>query len=197
MLVRLVPTRTRYRRDGSAPLYVLAVVLGICIGLSACGPDAPPASRNTTAPSGPLVADSMTIPRMLATDDRFSTLRAALDSTRLDSVLATDGPLTLFAPPDEAFAALPPGTMETLMADDRERLRALLARHIVRGRLAVSDRASPRSVVTMRGDTLSLRPARSDSTIENASFLDRNIEAANGLLHVVDTVLRPPDPGRP
>jgi len=143
------------------------------------------------------VADSMTIPRMLATDDRFSTLRAALDSTRLDSVLATDGPLTLFAPPDEAFAALPPGTMETLMADDRERLRALLARHIVRGRLAVSDRASPRSVVTMRGDTLSLRPARSDSTIENASFLDRNIEAANGLLHVVDTVLRPPDPGRP
>ena len=139
----------------------------------------------------------MTIPRMLATDDRFSTLRAALDSTGLDSVLATDGPFTLFAPPNEAFAALPPGTIESLLADDPERLRALLARHVVQRRVSVSDQAPPQSVVTMGGDTLSLRPTRRDSAIGRAALLARNIEAANGLLHVVDAVLLPPDPERP
>jgi uncharacterized surface protein with fasciclin (FAS1) repeats len=139
----------------------------------------------------------MTIPRMLATDDRFSTLRAALDSTGLDSLLTTDGPFTLFAPPDEAFAALPPGTIESLLTDEPERLRALLARHVIQRRLSVADPGMPQSVVTMSGDTLSLRPARRDSAVGGAALLARNVEAANGLLHVVDAVLVPPDPERP
>ena len=139
----------------------------------------------------------MTVPRMLATDDRFSILRAALDSTGLDSVLATGGPFTLFAPPNEAFAGLPPGRVEALLADDQEQLRALLTRHVVGRRVPVQGRAGALPVILTSGDTLSLRPAAAPPSVGGAPLLDSDIEASNGLLHVVDTVLRPPDADTP
>jgi len=141
----------------------------------------------------------MTLPRMLTTDDRFSTLRAALDSTGLDSVLATDGPFTLFAPPNDAFAAAPTGPGEDGLAENQDRLRALLGRHVVEGRVAVNERSRARSVVTMSGDTLSLRPVPNGDTVrvDGTLILDGNIEAGNGFLHVVDAVLRAPTSDAP
>jgi len=175
----------------------MLVYVGLLVVLSACEPDSSSPPGAATASSRPLVADSMTIPRMLATDDRFSTLRAALDSTGLDSVLATEGPFTLFAPPDEAFQSLPPGTIETLLAEEPARLRALLARHVVQRRVSISDPASPKSLVTMGGDTLALRPDEDAPMVGEAALLARNVEAANGHLHVIDAVLLPPEPEQP
>ena len=169
------------------------MLVGLAVGLAACGSGSSRDAANTASPTRqPIVADHMTIPRMLTTDDRFSTLRTALDSTGLDSVLATSGPFTLFAPPNEAFAALPPGSMETLLTDNQAQLRALLARHVVEQRVVVEGHSEPHSVVPMSGDTLSLRPASNPPTVEAISILDSDIEASNGRLHVVDTVLRPP-----
>ncbi|WP_233993853.1 fasciclin domain-containing protein [Salinibacter altiplanensis] len=167
------------------------LVVALAIGLSACGPDAPRTSeRPSSRSSRSLVADSTTVPRMLATDDRFSALRAALDSTGLDSVLATRGPYTVFAPPNHAFAERPSGTIETMLSQDRGRLRTLLARHIVERRVSVDGPSESRPVITMGGDTLSLHAAPSGVSVDSAHILDGDIEAGNGLLHVVDAVLQ-------
>lgn len=134
----------------------------------------------------------MTIPRMLDTDDRFSILRTALDSTGLDSLLATDGPYTLFAPPNEAFEALPPGTMDTLLSDRPDRLRTILAHHVVEGRISTENVSTAQPVLSLSGDTLSLRQTQGSLTLGEVMIVDTNIKAANGLLHVVDQVLPPP-----
>jgi uncharacterized surface protein with fasciclin (FAS1) repeats len=129
---------------------------------------------------------------VLATDDRFSTLRAALDSTGLDSVLASEGPYTLFAPPNKAFEALPPGTMEALMTERPDRLRTILAHHVVERRLATEEPSEALAVQTMSGDTISLRPTQAGISVEGISVVDGDVAAANGLVHVVDRVLPPP-----
>lgn len=140
----------------------------------------------------------MTIPRMLETDDRFSTLRAALDSTGLDSLLATDGPYTLFAPPNEAFDALPPGTMDALLSEQPDRLRTILRHHVVEGQLLTEELPPSRTVISLSGDTLSFHRSQDSLSVGEASVVDGDIEAANGLIHVVDRVLPPPsEPSTP
>lgn len=134
----------------------------------------------------------MTILRMLETDDRFSTLRTALDSTGLDSLLATDGPYTLFAPPNDAFEALPPGTMDALLSERTGRLRTILAHHVVEEQLSLEGSSLSQTVTTLSGDTLSLQKTQDGFLAAEAPVVDENIGAANGLLHVVDQVLPPP-----
>lgn len=170
-----------------------AATLMLVVGLGACSSDAPDPSSESTALHRSVVADSMTIPRMLDTDDRFSTLRAALDSTGLDSLLATGGPYTLFAPPNEAFEALPPGTVEALMADRRDRLRTILSHHVVDGRFSIEGQSTAQTVTTMSGDTLAVQPGQAGVSVGGIPIVEGDIEAANGLIHVVDRVLPPPD----
>ncbi|MFB6229549.1 MAG: fasciclin domain-containing protein [Salinibacter sp.] len=169
-----------------------AVILVLAVGLGACSSDAPDSSGTSAAPSRSTIPDSMTIPRVLDTDDRFSTLRAALDSTGLDSVLASEGPYTLFAPPNEAFKALPPGTMEALMTERLDRLRTILAHHVVERRLTIEERSEALAVQAMSGDTISLRSTQAGVSVEGISVVDGDVAAANGLVHVVDRVLPPP-----
>ena len=163
--------------------------------LSACGSDSPDASSGDSTFDRSVVPDSMTIPRMLESDGRFSTLRAALDSTGLDSLLATDGPYTLFAPPNKAFEALPPGTVAELLSEQRDRLASILRRHVVQGRIPTGELSGTRDLITLNADTLSLRRVQKKVSVGEAAIVDGGIEAANGLLHVVDRVLMPPAPG--
>jgi uncharacterized surface protein with fasciclin (FAS1) repeats len=134
----------------------------------------------------------MTVNRVLRTDSRFATLVAGLDSTGLDSILAGSGPYTLFAPPDSAFSALPAGTVPLLMTEEVSRLRAILAHHVVEGRVSVTALSDSVVVPTLNGDSLRLYATDSSLTIGNATVLDADVEVANGLIHVVDQVLRPP-----
>ena len=162
------------------------------MGLFACGEEAPD-SQTQSAFSGEVgVPDSMTIPRMLESDARFSTLRAALDSTGLDSLLATDGPFTIFAPPNEAFEALPPGTMDVLLSEETERLRTILTQHVVAERLSLEPASLPQQIVTMAGDTLAFARTDDGISVDEIPIVDTNIEASNGLLHVLDAVFPPP-----
>lgn len=135
--------------------------------------------------------DTMTISRVLRTDDRFSTLTATLDSTGLDSVLAADGPYTLFAPPNEAFARLPDGTLEVLLGERRERLRTILAHHASTGRHGTATLDTASALRTLSGDSLRLQR---DSTLRvgGATVVEGDIPAANGIIHVLDRVLPPP-----
>lgn len=168
----------------------LFVLGGFVVG---CGSGESGGGEEQRITGGSAIPDSMTIVRMLESDDRFSTLRTALDSTGQDSLLATTGPFTLFAPPNAAFEALPPGTIVTLLADQHSRLRTILAHHVVEGRILVKDLSTGQTVTTLYGDTLTLRPGQDEVTAEGVSVLDGDIEAANGLIHVVERVLPPPD----
>lgn len=193
VMIHVFDLAERWLRRG----VVGAATLMLAVGLGACSSDTPDASSESASLRRSVVPDSMTIPRMLETDDRFSTLRTALDSTKLDSLLATDGPYTLFAPPNEAFDALPPGTVETLLTERHDRLRTILAHHLVDGRLSTEDRSEPRTVTTMSGDTLSLRSTDTGVFVGDVSVVDGDVEAANGLIHVVDRVLPPSEARTP
>jgi len=136
--------------------------------------------------------DSMTVDRVLRTDDRFSILAAGLDSTGLDSILTGSGPYTLFAPPDSAFSALPAGTVPLLMTEEVSRLRAVLAHHVVEGRVHMTALSDSAVFPTLNGDSLRLYASDSSRAVGNATVVDGDVEVANGLIHVVDRVLRPP-----
>ena len=168
------------------------VALLLSISVLGCGDDPSDPEEETASLQGSVIPDSMTIPRMLETDDRFSTLRAALDSTGLDSLLATDGPFTLFVPPNDAFDALPPGTMDVLLSEEPERLRTILYHHVLEGRLLADEGPNPQTLIALSGDTLSLRRTKDGLSVGEVSVVEENVEAANGLLYVVDEVLLPP-----
>lgn len=171
--------------------HILALVL-ITVLLGACGQREAPEST-ALSPPDTTVADTMTVDRVLRTDDRFSTLTASLDSTGLDSILAGNGPYTLFAPPNAAFDALPNGTLSVLLSDRTDRLRTILAHHVVEQRVPLSSLSDTTTLVTLADDSLRIQPSDSTFTIENARILDADITVANGLIHVIDAVLRPPE----
>jgi len=134
----------------------------------------------------------MTVDRILRTDDRFSTLVAALDSVGLDSTLALDGPYTLFAPPDTAFAALPPGTMPALFTEEQDQLRRILTHHVVDGSIPLSALTDTAALITLAGDTLQVRATDSTRKVGATGVLDGDVQGVNGRIHVIDGVLRPP-----
>ncbi len=180
-----VPSPNWFRnRTWMAVLAVTAILIGGCGGEE-------PAEAPGDAPDLTVTADSMTIDRVLRTDDRFSTLVAALDSTNLDSTLAGDGPYTLLAPPNSAFGRLPEGTMEVLLTKRPERLRTILAQHVVDGRVSSTDLDDASVLTTLSGDTLRVR-RDSAVAVGPATVVDGDVPVANGVIHVLDRVLPPP-----
>jgi len=171
---------------------VLACAFGLLLG--GCGGPGDDtdsgSSRDTVAVRG--AADSMTVEQILPTDRRFSTLVAGLDSTGLDSLLAESGPFTVFAPPNSAFEALPDGTLSVLFSDRPSRLRAILAHHVVEGRIRASALSDRTALSTLSGDSLQIGGADTSLTVGTAELVARDVEGANGVIHVIDQVLRPP-----
>ena len=121
----------------------------------------------------------------------FTSLLQALEATNLTDTLATEGPFTVFAPTDEAFAALPPGTLEDLFANP-EALRNVLSYHVVEGAMAAADLANMAAVSTLQGAAADISVAGETVMIGGATVLNADIEAANGVVHTIDTVLIPP-----
>jgi uncharacterized surface protein with fasciclin (FAS1) repeats len=119
----------------------------------------------------------------------FTTLLAAVDASGLGETLSGDGPFTVFAPTDEAFAKLPAGTVESLLADPAK-LATVLAYHVVPGRVTAADAAGLSSAPTVQGGEL---PISIDGGIHvgDANVVSADIEAANGVIHVIDRVLLP------
>lgn len=182
----------------------LRTLLGSLLGLallltvSACGDDATqssaPAPSDTSASLSTLT-DTASIARVLRTDDRFTTLVTALDSARLDSQLASGGPYTLFAPTNAAFERLPDGTIDDLLTDQQDRLREILLYHVADGRhLSASIPASDTLRLPMLGGA-ALPLSRVDDTLRagTVDVLTADVETANGVIHVLDGVLRPPE----
>lgn len=189
-MVKLMTVSFPLRSWGAFSLAVLTVI-GIGMGLSACGGDTENRT-NDEAVGESALPDTTTVSHVLRTDDRFSTLVAALDSTGLDSTLAAEGPYTLFAPTNDAFAALPDGTMEVLLGDRHDRLRMILSHHVVEERIPTSAVADSQQVTMMSGEALPLRATEEGVTIGEGRVIDGDIEVSNGLIHVINRVLPPP-----
>jgi len=121
----------------------------------------------------------------------FKTLAAALEKAGLLETLKEQGPFTLFAPPDSAFTALHRGVLDALM-EDVERLRTVLLYHVLPGRLVSADVMRMRSAKTMNGQDVHILTSGASCLIDEAHIINADVPCANGVIHVIDKVLVPP-----
>lgn len=123
----------------------------------------------------------------------FNTLVAAVQAAGLEDTLRGDGPFTVFAPTDEAFAALPEGTVENLLLPENlESLQAVLTYHVLPGKVMSADIAGQElSVATVEGSEVSVN-ATDGVMVDGANVVAADIEATNGVIHVIDAVILPP-----
>jgi uncharacterized surface protein with fasciclin (FAS1) repeats len=119
----------------------------------------------------------------------FKTLAAALKAAGLVETLKGKGPFTVFAPTDEAFAKLPPGTVEALLKD-KDKLSAILTYHVVAGNVKAADVVKLSSAKTVQGQSVAI-DAKDGVKVNNAKVVQADIDCSNGVIHVIDTVLLP------
>ena len=121
----------------------------------------------------------------------FTTLVAAVTAAGLGDALKGDGPLTVFAPSDDAFAKLPAGTVEDLVKpENKDKLTAILTYHVVSGSVMSTDLTDGATPATLNGDALSI-DLKDGAKVNGASITTADIACSNGVIHVVDTVLMP------
>lgn len=158
--------------------------------------DARVLNKNVQAPNAIVhVIDAVLLPppdllEALQADGRFTTLVAALTAAGLDTVIATQGPFTVFAPTDEAFAALPPGTVDALLQDTNA-LRHILLYHVVDEELSARKLEKERKVETLQGDKVRIRSPKDRLYVNDARVIDADLKAGNGTIHAISAVLLP------
>ena len=122
----------------------------------------------------------------------FETLVAAVTAAELVDVLKSDGPFTVFAPTDEAFAALPEGTVADLLKpENKDQLIAVLTYHVVPGRVTSGDVVKLTEAATVQGSTIDIKVKEDKVYIDNAEVVAVDFEASNGIIHVIDAVILP------
>lgn len=128
-----------------------------------------------------------TIVEIAVQNDGFATLVAAVQAAGLVDVLQSDGPFTVFAPNDAAFAKLPPNTVQTLVQNPPQ-LARILTYHVAAGQWRQADLATVDSLTSVEGSPI---PVRADGMFEvkNATVVAADIEASNGIIHVLDNVI--------
>ena len=209
-----MPARTRRLLAGLA---ALGVVVSAC-GDDGADTDAAPASTAsaaaTSAPTpmtdaaspteapmttaAPATSDADIVDTAIAAGD-FTTLVAAVQAAGLEETLRGDGPFTVFAPTDEAFAALPEGTVETLLEDPTGQLSDILTYHVVPGEVLAADVAGldGQTVTTVNGATITVGVADdgtvtlTDAAGNEVAVVATDVQASNGVTHVIDGVLMP------
>ncbi len=144
------------------------------------------------AACAPMMDKEPDIVDIAASNGNFNTLVAAVTAAGLVDTLKGEGPFTVFAPTDAAFAALPEGTVETLlMPENIDTLTAILTYHVVPGAVTSDQLAGQRlSVATVNGEEVHI-DGRNGVTVENATVTTADIIASNGVIHVIDSVLLP------
>lgn len=175
---------------------------------SRCTGEAAPAAVEETAPAEAMDSEAPsaemedssdasaaegTIVEVASANDSFKTLVAAIKAAELAETLSGDGPFTVFAPTEEAFAALPPGTVDTLLKpENKETLIKILTYHVVPAK-AVSTDLESGDVTTVAGDPVKVTVESGAVTVNNANVVQADVMGSNGVIHVIDKVLLPPD----
>ena len=131
-----------------------------------------------------------TIVDLAVADSRFSTLVSAVKAAGLVETLSGDGPFTVFAPTNDAFNKLPKETLDAVLAN-KEQLTAILTYHVVPGKVMAKDVVDLTSAKTVNGKELSIKVTGNNVMVDNANVIITDLEADNGVIHVIDTVLLP------
>jgi len=160
-----------------------SLILGIVLALTAGPATAGSCGSHAEAASNNIVETAVSA-------GSFNTLVAAVQAADLADTLAGDGPYTVFAPTDEAFAKLPEGTVEALLANP-DQLREILLYHVVPGNVTASQVITLSSATTAQGSDLNIKVAGGSVMIDDAIVTATDIETSNGVIHVIDTVLLP------
>jgi uncharacterized surface protein with fasciclin (FAS1) repeats len=181
----------------------LAVAASLTVIAAACTTDtsttstAAPSPAETSMSSAPDTS-SMTVTEIAASNEDFSTLVTAVEAAGLAETLSGTGPLTVFAPTNDAFDALPAGTVETLLKPkNQDQLASVLTYHVVDGEVMAAD-VQPGAVKTVNGETFDVATDMdggveiTDGQGNTAMVTTTDIVASNGVIHVIDAVLLPP-----
>lgn len=133
------------------------------------------------------------IPTTAVKAGSFKTLVAAAKAAGLVDALSGQGPLTVFAPTDEAFSKLPAGTVETLLKpENKSKLAAILKYHVVPGRVYSTDALAAGTAKTLQGDSVTIAVKNGAAMVNSAKLIATDLDASNGVIHVIDSVMLPP-----
>ena len=169
---------------------IAAIAVAVGLVLAACGSD-DDTSETTVAEAMDDTMAAGDIVAVAAATEGFSTLVAAIEAAGLVETLQGDGPFTVFAPTDEAFAALPAGLLEKLLLPENvEVLKAILTYHVVSGQVLAAD-VTAGDVATVEGSNITLA-TEGGVTVNGANVVSVDVAASNGVIHVIDQVLVPP-----
>jgi transforming growth factor-beta-induced protein len=127
-----------------------------------------------------------------AVAENFNTLVAAVKAAGLVDTLKGSGPFTVFAPTDEAFAKLPPGTLESLLKpENKAKLQSILTYHVVAGNVFAKDVVKIHSAQTVEGQSITIKTVNGGVIVDDAHVTKTDIVTSNGVIHVIDSVLLP------
>jgi uncharacterized surface protein with fasciclin (FAS1) repeats len=196
-------------------LRIVAALAALGAVATACGDDDADSAPTTTqanapttsppatqAPMSTPAAETTTDPDLVdtaVTAGDFTTLVAAVQAAGLEDTLRSEGPFTIFAPTDDAFAALPPGTIDTLLQDPTGDLTDILTYHVIPGTVPAADVVDldGQAVTTVNGATITITVADdgavtlTDTAGNDVAVIATDIQANNGIIHVIDAVLLP------
>ena len=177
-------------------LRMTALIALFALVVAACSADeeattttSTPTETETETTEAPMTENTIVD---VAVDAGFSTLVAAVQAAGLVETLQSDGPLTVFAPTDEAFASLPEGVLDGLLADT-EALSAVLTYHVVSGEVLAADVVGLNSATSVQGEDIAITVDDGGVVLNGLSnVVTTDVEASNGVIHVIDTVILPP-----
>lgn len=193
----------------------LVAASSLSLALAACGGDEEPENTEAATPPAETEIDTaaapeptpepvaapepeapapQTIVQIAGASPEFATLVAAVQAADLVDTLSSEGPFTVFAPTNEAFAALPEGTVDSLLLpENKDQLVAVLKYHVISGEVMSADLAGAETTtVTVEGSEITIDATGADVLVGNAKVTTADIEASNGVIHVIDAVLLPP-----
>jgi uncharacterized surface protein with fasciclin (FAS1) repeats len=165
----------------------LTVALSLSLGsldVHACG------SKDKSTESAKACSSKDSIVAVATQSGSFTTLLTALKAAGLEDVLKGEGPFTVFAPTDEAFSKLPAGTVDALLKDPAK-LKQVLLFHVVAGKVMAAEVVKLDSAKTAQGLQVAVKVDGSEVRVGSAKVVKADVAAANGVIHVIDTVLIP------
>ncbi len=184
-------------------VFFSAFVLGGLFLLTGCGDTAPPAtsgdkpeqqvttSKNKPDQQAEQLAD---IVDTAAAAEGFQTLVAAVQAAELVDTLKGEGPFTVFAPTDAAFGKLPAGTLDDLLKpENKGKLASILTYHVVSGKVLAADVVKLKEAKTVQGSNVMIKVSDGKVKVDNANIVKTDIVCKNGVIHVIDAVILPPE----